>query len=262
MDTKFFSIKSNQILGSLALLMFVIALGMYSTYTWKQSEYMNSGPTTISVNGTGEVMAVPDVGEFSFSVDAEGADATTAQAESAKKINSILAYLEEQAVEDKDVKTEYYNLYPKYRWEQKSCAVGTYCPGEQVQDGFEVNQNVRVKLRAVDKAGDLIAGVGDLGATNISGLAFTIDDETTLKDEARTKAIADAKDKAELLSEQLGVKIEKMVGYYEEEGYQPRPYYGMGGDAKLMMDEASVAPEMPTGENTITSRVTITYQVK
>jgi uncharacterized protein len=263
MEQTFFSRKSNQVLASLALFMVVVALGMYSHYTWVQSEYMNYGPTTISVTGEGEVQAIPDIGEFSFSVNAEGDDAATAQTESATKINAILAYLKAEGIEEKDIKTEYYNLYPKYRYEERVCMMNTYCPpGEQVPDGFEVSQSVRVKVRSTDTAGQLISGVGDLGATNISSLSFTIDDESALTDAARTAAIEDAQAKAEVLAKQLGVRIVKMMGYYEDEGYG-QPYYGMGSAMEMKsVSMDAVAPEMPTGENTISRRVTITYQIR
>ncbi len=265
MESSFFSQPSNRVLGSFALLMVIIALGMYAQYTWKQAQYMYSGPTTISVTGEGEVTAVPDIGEFSFSVTAESADAALAQKDSADKVNAILAYLKEQGVEEKDIKTENYNLYPRYRYEERVCAFGvSYCPpGEQIQDGFTVSQSVRVKVRNLDAAGDLIAGAGERGATNLSGLSFTIDDEGQLKDEARTAAIADAQAKAEVLAEQLGVRVVRMAGYYEDEGYYPTPYYGMGGDmmVKSAMDE-SADISVPAGENIVSSRVTITYEIR
>ena len=259
----FLNQKSNRVLASLALFMLVLALGMYAQYTWKQTQSIYSA-TTISVSGEGEVTAVPDIGEFSFSVTAESEEAATAQKESADKVNAILAYLTENGVEEKDIKTENYSLYPKYRYEQRPCAFGvSYCPGEQVQDGFTVNQSVRVKVRDLDKAGDLIAGAGEQGATNLSGLSFTIDDEAVLKDEARAVAILDAKEKAEVLSRQLGVRLVKMVSYYENEGYSPSPYYGMGGDMMLksaMAESADV--DLPVGENTVRSQVTITYEIR
>ncbi len=263
MENKFFDQSRNQVLGSLALGMVVVALAVYSLYTWKMSDNLYYGPTTISVTGEGEVNAVPDIGEFSFTVTGKGEDASGAQADSTKKMEAIMTYLKEAGVEEKDIKTEYYNLYPKYRYEEQPCRVGMYCPpGEPIEDGFEVTQTVRVKARAIDKAGDLIAGVGGQGATNLSGLSFTIDDTSALKDEARTAAIEDAKAKANVLAKQLGVRIVEMTGYYEDEGYYPpAPYYGMGGDMAMeakAYDEAIV----PTGENTVTSQVTITYMVR
>jgi uncharacterized protein len=263
MENSFFSQPLNRVVGGIALAMAVIALGMYSYYTWKQSEYMYSGPTTISVMGEGEINAVPDIGEFSFSVQAKGADAATAQADSAAKMEAIVSYLKGAGVEEKDIKTENYNLYPKYRYEDRPCGNGMYCPsGEPIEDGFEVSQTVRVKVRAIDTAGKLIAEVGGRGATNLSGLAFTIDDTSALKEEARTQAIADAKAKAQVLADQLGVELVKMVGYYEDQVGAPVPYYGMGGDQMMAKAESYDAAVLPTGENTTMSRVTITYQVR
>ncbi len=263
METTFFSNPQNRILGSLALVMALIALAAYSFYTFKQTEYMYAGPTTISVSGEGEVTAVPDIGQFSFSVIASGADATVAREAANTKTNEIIAFLKEKGVEEKDIRTDSYNLYPKYKYETKPCPMGSFCPSEQVEDGFEVSQSITVKVRNLDSVGELVAGAGDRGATNLSSIQFTIDDTSNLKSEARILAIADAKEKAEVLAKELGVRLEKMVGYYEDEGYA-QPYYGgMGGDmmVKTAM-ESSVVPDMPVGESVTKSKVTITYQVK
>ncbi|MCB9810628.1 MAG: SIMPL domain-containing protein [Candidatus Nomurabacteria bacterium] len=261
-NNSFFSSKGNRFLGTVALVALVIALASYATYTLKQSKYLYTGPVTISVSGVGEVAAVPDLGWFNFSVTAKGDDAAAAQEASGSKINSIIAYLKDSGVEEKDIKTENYNLYQKYRYEAEVCPEGSLCPQKRVPDGYEVSQMITVKVRDIDTAGSLIAGVGDLGATNISGLQFKIDDTDNLKIEARAQAIADAKAKARVLANELGVRVVKMVGYYEDES-GPRPYYGIGGDMAIESAAKSFeAPELPTGENTISSRVTITYQVR
>jgi len=257
----FFSNTQNQILGTLALLMVIIALGAYATYTFKQAENIY-GSNTIMVTGEGEVTAVPDIGQFSFMVMAKGKDAILARTETNTKTNEILAFLKEQGVAEVDIKTENYTMYPTYEWVQKPCPVGTFCQGESVQDGFEISQTIMVKVRDLEKAGELLAGAGDKGATNLSNLQFTIDDPSVLEDAARVEAIANAKAKADMLARELGVRIVKMVSFYEEENYL-QPYYGngMGGDM-MMAKEGNVSPEIPTGENVTKSRVSITYQIK
>ncbi len=261
----FFNTKSNKVLGSLLILMLIIALGAYAKLTFKESNYINSGPATISVSGNGEVTAVPDIGEFSFSVTAEGEEASAAQEASGEKINSVLMALKDAGVEEKDIKTQNYNMYPRYEYEQEVCPVGAFCPpGERVQVGFEVSQTVKVKVRDLDSAGRLISTAGELGATNISSLQFTIDDTDVLKEEARALAIEDAKEKALKLAGDLDVSLVRMVGYHENEGYLPAPYaYGLGGDEAMERAVASFdAPDLPAGENTIASQVSITYQVE
>jgi uncharacterized protein len=264
MNGTFFSSPLNRFLGTLALAGLVISFGAYAYYTLKQADYMYMGPTTISVTGEGEVLAVPDIGQFSYTVSASNMDAKAAQNEVAEKGNAIIAYLKEQGIEERDIKTEQYSMYPKYRWEERPCVFGQPCmPGEQIEDGFEVSQSVAVKVRDLDKAGDLITAVGEKGATNLSGLTFTIDDTEALKREARSLAIADAKAQSEQLAKDLGVRIVRMNGYYEET--PAYPMYGYGGemmDAKAMSATPAAAPELPPGESATKSRVSVTYIVK
>jgi uncharacterized protein YggE len=248
-------------------IMGIIALGAYTYYTLKQAQYMYAGPTTVSVTGKGEVFAKPDVATFTFTVEAKEVDASVAQSKAADTMNAVLAYLKETGVEEKDVKTENYNLVPQYEYPQMPCSQWGYCPpqGEPKLTGYQVNQTVAVKVRDTSKAGEIISKVGEKGAMNVSGLSFTIDDEEALKTEAREKAIADAKDQAKVLADNLGVRIVRMNGYWEEMGGYPTPY-GIGGgmDMKVMSasSEAMTAPELPMGENTITVHVNISYEVK
>lgn len=261
----FFSSKTTRVLVSVALGMLILALASYAILNFKNARTAGEMPANISVEGRGEVQAVPDVGQFSFSVLASGATASEVQEASGTKINDILAYLKAEGVEEKDIKTQDYNLYPKYRWEERACAVGMYCPpGEQVQDGFEVTQTVTVKVRDTAKAGTLVAGVGDKGATNISGISFVVDDEEALKAQARDVAIADAKAKAEKLADQLGVDLIRIVSFYENPGYYPMPMYEKSYDmvAQEGMGGANTAPSMPTGEQTTTIMVNITYEIR
>lgn len=252
-----------RILGGLLILMTIIALGSYASLNIERIQHVEPYPTTISVTGEGEVFGIPDIGQFTFSVNAEADDAAAAQEQSGTRMTEIVTYLAEQGVAETDIKTEAYNLYPRWRFEERVCAAGSYCPpGERVQDGFEVSQTVSVKVRETDRAGELIAGVGERGATNISGLNFTVDDQAALKKEAREAAIKDAQEQAVALASQLGVSIVKLAGFHEQsEQYDPymmdRAYAveGMGGDG------FAGAP-MPTGEESTLVRVNLTYEVR
>ncbi len=255
--------KPNQLLITLVLVGAVLSLGAYAYVMIKQQAQWG-GPMTINVSGKGEVMAKPDIAQFSFSVRGEGADAAAAQAKSAEIINAVTAYLKENGIEEKDIKTEGYNMNPKYKYETKPCLYGSYCPpGEQIPDGFEVYQSISVKVRETDKAGTLLAGIGGKGATDISGLNFTVDDDEGQKDEARKLAIEDAQAKAKVLAESLDVRIVKMISYYEDAGM---PMYNYGGEMRDMAmsakPEMAPTPDVPMGENKTISTVTITYEVK
>lgn len=263
MNESFFSTKGNRILGAVVLVMGILALASWTILNLSQAEQVQL-PATITVEGEGEVMAVPDVATFSFSVETEGVTAEEAQGLSAETTNELLAYLEEAGVSEEDIQTRNYNLYPKYRFEERICPAGSFCPpGERIQDGFSVSQSVSVKVRETAQAGTLIAGVGERGATNISGLSFTIDDEESLRAEARALAIEDAREKAEVLADNLDVSITGLASYYENEHSQ----YGYGGDDFYAVEarnlqESMPAPDLAPGEEETVVRVSVTYEVR
>lgn len=245
--------------------MAIVALGAYTYSTVKQAKYLYQGPTSISVTGIGEVSAKPDLATFTFTIEAKEGDATTAQNKVAETEAGILAYLKESGVEEKDVKTENFNLSPRYEYPQTVCTQWS-CPpaGEPKLIGYQVSETVTVKVRDAGKAGELVANVGSKGATNISGLSFTIDDDEVQKAEAREKAITDAKKKAEVLAKSLGVRLVRMNGYWEEQNGVPMPY-GMGGDMMMKSESAVAAPravQMPSGENTFKVQVNISYEIE
>ncbi len=251
------------VLGALAIFLVVLTISQL-----KQYRFIGRGVTasnTIAVSGMGEVFAVPDRATFTVSVREEGATVADAQDKATEKTNAIIAYLKSSEVEEKDIKTVSYNVNPKYEWEQAEACRNGYCPpGKQKLVGFEVSQSLSVKVKDTKKAGELLSGVGSKGASEVSGLSFTIEDEDKLKEEAREKAITEAKEKADALADQLGVEVVRVVGFYEDTGGYPPIAYGMGGDmaVRTMAQEAKASPEIPAGENKIVSNVNITYEIR
>ena len=240
-------------------------LCLQSLGTLLQMRYIGSGgiPTnTISISGYGEAFAVADVATFSFTVSSKKATVAAAQEDATAKINTATAYLVDAGVDKKDIKTTDYSVYPQYEYRAQACPAGGYCPGgTQVLTGYEVRQTTSVKARDTAKAGDLLAGVGSKGATEVSGLDFTFDDPNKLQTEARGKAISDAKQKADALAKQLGVRLVRIVSY-NDNGRYPIYYakaeaasYSIGGGGR-------VTPEIPVGEDKIISQVNITYEIK
>lgn len=252
----------------IVLIVLGVFLGVKTINELKEGEYIGKGTypaNVISVSGTGEVLVVPDVASFSFSVVEEAKTVKDAQQKASVKMNSIINALKSMGIEEKDIKTTGYNSYPKYEYNQDACSRLGYCPpGKQVLIGYEVSQSITVKVRKTDTAGDALTKVGELGASNISGLDFIVDDMDKASAEAREKAVTDAKEKAKVLSKTLGVKMKRIVNFYES-GNQPPIYYAMGGamEKSMAMDAvANVSPQLPTGENKVVSTVTITYEVE
>lgn len=243
----------------LSLFVFVKIIGEARSY-----RFIGSNPevrSAISVSGKGEVFAVPDLATFTYGVTKESKDVKTAQGEATAIINKTIDFLKEKGVDEKDIKTTSYNINPKYEYTREICT-GYYCPGgKSVLTGYEVSQTIEVKVRKTDDSGTLLAGLGGLGATNISSLAFSIDDEDGFLADARAEAIKEAKQKAARLAKDLDVKLVRVIEF-SENSYNPiygmydSKVYGMGGA------ESAPAPEIPMGENKLTSNVTITYEIR
>lgn len=254
--------------GAAALAMLALFLLIQSVKALKEFKYVGSGVSasnTISVSGMGEVFAVPDQATFTVTVREEATEVGDAQEKATEKSNAIIEYLKGAGVEEKDIKTISYNVNPKYEYSQGVCTQFSCPPSKQTLVGFEVYQSIEVKVQDPKKAGDLLSGVGGKGASEVSGLSFTIEDEDELKADAREQAIEEARTKADELAAQLGVNVVRVVGFYED-AYGGDMYYGKGG---AMMDvamsaraEAAPAPALPTGENKIVSSVQITYEIR
>lgn len=229
----------------------------------KNSQYVGQGnqpANTILVSGEGEVTAVSDIASLYINLSKDGKTAKEAQDLLNEATTKALSYLKDKKIEDKDIKSEYGGLTPKYSYEQPVCI--TYpCPTRDPKIiGYTATQAITVKIREVDSANDIRTGLAGIGVTDINGPTFSIDNENKVKDDARAKAITDAREKAKVLADELGVKLGKVVSFSENSG-GGYPIY-----AKTMMADsvasAAPAPTLPKGENKITSNVTITYEIR
>ena len=208
-------------------------------------------PNIISVSGEGKSFIKPDVGTVTASVFKDDKDLLVAQKKATEATNSLIAFLKAKDVAEKDIKTVYYNAGPRY----------DYRNGVERLRDYEVRQELQVKIRDIARAGEILAGMTAAGASKVGSLGFTVDDPEVAKSEARSLAIKDAREKAQRLSKDLGVRFKKVASYYESEGGYPGPIFyetsalGKGGDVSL-------PPQVPVGENEIVVRVSISYEIR
>ena len=246
----------------------------------RRGKYIGAVPpqNVITVSGTGEVTAVPDIATISFGVTAQGRTVKEAQGKATETNNAAVKYLRGEGVAEKDIKTDYYSAYPRYEWQEdgpvplgapsdvSSGATVAYPdyyprPGNQVLVGYEVQQRISVKVRDTEKAGDILAGLGGTGVTDLSGPNFEIDDPQELQREARQKAIDDARTEAKALAKDLGVRLVRIVSFSEGGNY-PMYFKGVAETDAMGGGGVPPSPELPPGENTITSSVTIVYEIR
>ncbi|KKS35373.1 MAG: 26 kDa periplasmic immunogenic protein [Parcubacteria group bacterium GW2011_GWD2_42_14] len=261
---------SRRIHGALALVLILLAAFLFAETIKSLKEYRFIGggiapSNAITVSGEGEVFAVPDTAEFSFTVLETAATSAEVQGAATTKANDAIKALVDLGIEEKDIKTVAYDLYPKYEWKTNTTCVRFPCEQNQVQVGFELNQTVQVKVRAIDRAGEMLEAVTGKGVSSVSGLTFTVADEDGIQADARKQAIDDARAKAEKLASDLGVSLVRIVGFSEGGDVPPVMFardsaqsLGMGGAEEMMKSSVNV----PTGENRVVSNVNITYEIR
>ena len=210
----------------------------------------------ITVSGTGKVYIKPDLALTSFSVITEAKTIAEALSQNTEQMNQIISFIKGQGVEDKDLKTTDFNIYPRYEWEEKT-EIPPYPSGKRVLVGYEVRQSLQVKIRELTKIGEIIQGATDSGANQVGSLQFTVDDQDELKNQAREKAIEQAKEKAKELASQLGIKLVRITNF-NESGIVPRTYLLEESEAIM----GAGAPEIEIGETKIEVTVTLTYEIK
>jgi hypothetical protein len=235
----------------------------------------SSVPATISFSGHGEIQAVPDIANVSFNITKDSKLAKDAQDAVATVEKSALDFLKTSNVDSKDIKTQNASVNPTYQYQNSICpqpipmtggstsaSSVIYCPpGKSVQTGYEAQESITVKIRNTDDVGKIMQGLGGLGVSNLNGPNFAIDNPESVQAQARTLAIADAKAKAKELAKELGVSLGKIASFNESGNNYPIMY---ASDAMLAgkATPASAPAVIPSGQNTISSDVTITYEIR
>ncbi|MDO8590093.1 MAG: SIMPL domain-containing protein [bacterium] len=256
---------AQKVLKWVRITLIVLAIFLAAEALVSLKNLRNISPTynSISVSGVGEAVSLPDVATFSFTVSGDAKTVSDAQGQVTGKMDAILAGLEALGIEEKDIETTGYNSFPTYEYSGTVCiqSYPSYCPpGKQVLTGYEVSHTISVKVRKTEDVGKAFAIVGDNGATGLSGISFTVDDPDKILDEARAEAITNAEKKAKMLAKELGVRLVRVVSFYDNSG-GITPYYaeGFGGD---MVKSSAPAPTIPAGENKVNVSVTIVYEIR
>lgn len=207
-----------------------------------------------SVSATGRVFAKPDIANLIVGVKTEAkSTAALAVKENTAKMNEIIKALKDIGIEEKDIQTTNYNLNPVYDWTDRS--------GQRLK-GYEVNQNINIKIRDLDKIGDAIAKTTEKGANQIGNITFTIDDEFALRNEARKEAIKKAKEKAEGIVAETDIELGDIINVYENQVYYPTAI-NYSKDMALGIGGGGVpAPEIQAGENEVVVEATVVWEVE
>lgn len=202
----------------------------------------------ITVVGQGEAKAAPDTTIVQLGVQTDAASAQQALSDNSSRMQALIAKLKELGVADKDMQTSNVSINPRYNNDGKTV------------EGYQANNSLTVTIRNISQTGALLDQVVAAGANSIGGIGFTINDPSAIQQQARDKAIADARTRANAMAKAAGGTVGQVLAISENIGSAPPVMYR----AEMPAANAAVADSVPVqqGEQTINAQVQISFELK
>lgn len=211
-------------------------------------------PGTLVVTGTGESTAAPDMAVLSLAVVREADDARAALTADNKAMASVLDAMKQAGIEPRDLQTGNFSIQPRYVYPNDKNKLKA---PEIV--GYTVNNTLTVRVRDLEKVGEILDKSVSLGVNSSGGVAFTNQHPETILDEARRNAMKDALAKAKTLTEAAGIGVGRIV-QIRESSNPPRPM--PLARAQVADSAAFKAVPVAAGENSYHVNVTVTFELK
>jgi uncharacterized protein YggE len=243
----FIAVQSIAIVAIAALIAFGPVLGSRQGV---MAETTTTEPTpTVSVNGTGKVTVKPTIARINFGVSTHNDTANGAQTANDAIMAKITAALKAAGIKEEDIQTTGYSLQPRWVWDKTN--------EKNIQDGYDMNHNVMVTVRAIKDAGKTVSLIADNGANTVSGISFEVDDATLEQTKlvALDLAMVSARKRADVVARAAGktiLSVQTVV--VNENSYSPYPMY----KAADMAISGSGAP-VEAGTMDILISVSVTY---
>lgn len=214
--------------------------------------YVSNQQEGIWVSGTGKVSVKPDLATLSLGIEAQESSVSQAQTEASQAMDSVITAIKAQGIADKDIQTQRFSIQQVTSYDQST--------QQEVVIGYRVTNIVTAKIRNLDSVGTIIDAVAQAGGnlTRINDLSFSVEDPTQYYDEARTKAVQDAKQTASQLATLNNVTLGKPTFVSEGALSTPPPLsLGVTLPAPTPALETPISP----GEMEITLTVQVAYEI-
>lgn len=208
-------------------------------------------PTTLTLTVEGRATRTPDIAEVSGGVVTSAPTAAAAMAENASKMNAVVNAVRKAGIADRDIQTTGLNLAPQYRYENNQPPVLT---------GYQATNTVSLRIRKIADTGKLLDTLIGVGANQINGPTFKVDDSESALDEARQAAVKTAKERAALYARATGMSVRRIVTLSESGGFDPGPRPMMM--KAMAMDSASAAPPVAPGEVSLNINLTVVFELE
>src|SRR3546814_355038 len=214
-------------------------------------DHLQISGTRLDVSAEGEVRRAPDIAMVSAGVMTQAATASAAMKENASRMTAVIAALRKAGVAEKDMQTSSVNLQPQYRYQENQ-------PPQLV--GYQASNMVQVRFRKIEDSGRIIDALVAQGANQINGPSLSVDQADAALDEARTAALAKARQRAELYAKAAGLRVKRIISISEGGAVSPPMPYPV---ARMSMAKAEMAdtPMMP-GETEMSVTVNVSFELE
>jgi len=238
-QTKFVALVAAALLGLLALAGCGAAVAP-----------SNEQPHTLTVTGNGAAYGKPDVATVNLGVQTRNTDAGKAVDENTQKMSTIIATLKELGIDEKDIQTSNFSISAQPDYTPEGQPAGTFT--------YVVDNSATVIVRDLTKVGTTLSQVVAKGANSIYGVNFSVSDPAALEGQARDKAMADARVRAEQMAKAAGVTLDKPLSISEYTS-GPIPY---AADFKAAPMASGAPVPIASGQVQINLQVSVTYIIK
>ncbi|AKH99513.1 hypothetical protein IMCC20628_00792 [Hoeflea sp. IMCC20628] len=214
-------------------------------------------PGVISVVGEGSASIAPDMAVVSLTVLREAETARQALDANNEAMAQVLTAMKEEGIAERDLQTGAFSIQP--RW--------FYPPNRndgQAEEpritGYTVNNTLTLRIRDLSRLGAILDTSVTLGVNQGGDVAFTNDDQDTVRDAARLDAIAKAKAKATAMTEALGVGLGR-ISQISENSYATPPMPMARAEMAMMSAKSDSSVPVASGENEYRVSVSITWEI-
>ncbi|HEY6048833.1 MAG TPA: SIMPL domain-containing protein [Sphingomicrobium sp.] len=206
--------------------------------------------TRLDISATGDVTRVPDIAIITAGVVTRSTTATGAIQDAAERMQRVLAALKRAGVEERDIQTSNLNLNPEYRYPENQ--------SPQLV-GYTASNQLTIRFRGIRNAGKILDALVSQGANEINGPNLTIDKPEPALDEARAKAVAIGRARADLYARSLGLRVVRIVSVSESGGYAvPPPMPVAPMMARADMAQTKIVP----GEQKLQVTLAMTFELQ
>jgi uncharacterized protein YggE len=206
--------------------------------------------TRLDVSATGDVTRVPDIAIITAGVVTRSATAAGALQQAATRMDRVIAALKRAGVEDRDIQTSNLNLNPEY----------TYINNQPPKlNGYTASNQLSIRFRDIANSGKILDALVAEGANQINGPSLTIDKPEAALDEARARAVASGRARADLYARSLGLRVARVVAVSESGGNYPSPPpMPMMMEARAQAADTKIVP----GEQKLSVTLTMTFELQ